>query len=50
VGGYMVNTDDDTKFTRGPCKHLTNGDGVDVVGEQRANKTVYAVRVELKKD
>jgi hypothetical protein len=47
AGSYRVNTDDETKFTRGPCKKLTNGMSVGIVGEQQANKTVYALRVEL---
>jgi len=50
ISGNRVNTDDDTKFTKGPCKKLTNGMGADVVGERRANGTVYATRVELEKD
>jgi hypothetical protein len=50
VSGNRVNTDGDTKFTKGPCKKLTNGMGADVAGERRANGTVYATRVELEKD
>jgi hypothetical protein len=50
MGGYRVNTDDDTKFTKGPCKKLTNGVSADVVGERRGTGSVYAVRVELEKD
>jgi len=50
VSGYRVTTDDDTKFTRGPCKKLTNGMEVGIVGERRSNGTVYALRVEVEKD
>ncbi len=50
VGGNRVNTDDDTKFNKGPCKQVTNGMNVGITGERRANGTVYATRVELEKD
>jgi hypothetical protein len=45
-----VDTDDDTKFTKGPCKRITNGIALDIAGERRTNGTVYAVRIELEKD
>ena len=50
VRGYRVDTNDDTKFTKGPCKRITDGISLDIVGERRPSGAVYAVRIELEKD
>ena len=50
AGGYRVVTDDNTEFTKGPCKRLSNGMRIDLAGERQSSGTVYARRIELEKD
>ncbi|HYJ96213.1 MAG TPA: DUF5666 domain-containing protein [Vicinamibacterales bacterium] len=49
AGGYRVVTDDNTEFTKGPCKRLSNGMRIDLAGERQSG-TVYAHRIELEKE
>jgi len=50
AGGYRIVTDDNTEFTKGPCKRLSNGLRIDLAGERQSNGTVYAHRIELEKE
>jgi hypothetical protein len=50
VSGYRVDTNDNTEFTRGPCKRISNGMVVAIIGDRRPDGTVYAVRIDLERD
>jgi hypothetical protein len=48
VGGRLVQTDNDTEFMQGNCKHLGNGMDVGVTGTLTTGGAVYATQVQLK--
>jgi Domain of unknown function (DUF5666) len=50
AGRYVVVTDSNTEFTKGPCKRLSNGMQIDLAGELQSSGTVYARRIELEKE
>jgi hypothetical protein len=47
VDGRRVSTDSSTRFRRGNCDDIENGEDVEVDGELRADGIVYATRVDL---
>jgi hypothetical protein len=50
VATSIVTTDRDTIFRKGDCDDLKTGRGVTVTGTPQPDKTVYATRIDLKKD
>jgi Domain of unknown function (DUF5666) len=50
VQGTVTLTNDDTKFRKGSCGNLENGDDVRVKGQRQADGTVEAREVERRDD
>jgi hypothetical protein len=43
-----VVTDNNTKFTQGNCKHMSDGLTIHIIGTATSSGTIYATQVEMK--